>query len=90
MEDKLIKQYNYEQEKKKNKFDDSYDKAKIKKMEEELGIKFLDFLEGIILYQGIKWRPLKNNAEYLCAAFDGIQILRIYNFVFVPTTWTSE
>lgn len=78
--------------KKKNKinFDDSQNKAIIKKMENKLGIKFIDFVNGIVLYQGIKWRPLKNNAEYLCAAFDGIQILRIYNFVFVPTTWCSD
>lgn len=76
--------------KKKFNFDESQNQAMIKKMEDDLGIKFIDFLEGIILYQGIKWRPLKNNAEYLCAAFDGIQILRIYNFVFVPTTWSSE
>lgn len=76
--------------KKKFNFEESQNQAMIKKMKDDLGIKFIDFLEGIILYQGIKWRPLKNNAEYLCAAFDGIQILRIYNFVFVPTTWSSE
>jgi len=76
--------------KKKFNFDQSQNQAMIKKMEDELGIKFIDFQNGIILYQGIKWRPLRDNAEYLCAAFDGIQILRIYNFVFVPTTWSSE
>lgn len=76
--------------KKKFNFDQSQNQAMIKKMEDEIGIKFIDFQNGIILYQGIKWRPLRDNAEYLCAAFDGIQILRIYNFVFVPTTWSSE
>lgn len=76
--------------KKKFNFYQSQNQAMIKKMEDELGIKFIDFQNGIILYQGIKWRPLRDNAEYLCAAFDGIQILRIYNFVFVPTTWSSE
>lgn len=76
--------------KKKIHFTERQDMALVKKMEDELGIKFLDFKEGIISYQGIHWRPLKNNAEYLNAVFDGIQILRLYNFVFVPTKWASE
>lgn len=76
--------------KKKFNFNQSQNQAMIKKMEDELGIKFIDFQNGIILYKGIKWRPLMNHAEYHCAYFEGILILNIFNFVFVPTTWSSE
>lgn len=36
---------------------------------------------------GVMWRPLKNQLEFLCASWDGVEILNVGESPFVPLSW---
>ena len=63
----------------------------IKQIEDLLGVKFVDFHKGIFLFEEIVWKPIDNGAEYLCAAWDNVPMIRISagNSIchFVPLAW---
>lgn len=57
-------------------------------IEQRLGIQFIDFRRGILLYDGIIWRPVNDELEYLMAIFEYVPILTIHKELrFVPFAW---
>lgn len=61
---------------------------KIHEVEQRLGIKFIDFRRGILLYGSIIWRPVNDELEYLMAIFEYVPILSIHKELrFVPFAW---
>lgn len=63
----------------------------IQRIEESLGVKFVDFSKGIFKSNGIVWKPVKNGIELLCAAWDNVPMLQISSgrstCQFVPLEW---
>ena len=63
----------------------------IKRIEESLGDKFVDFSKGILKSNGIVWKTVKNGIELLCAAWDNVPMLQISSgrstCQFVPLEW---
>ncbi len=63
----------------------------IQRIEEELGVKFLDFYKGIFKTHGIVWKPVKNKIEYICASWDDVPMIKISagrsTCHFVPLDW---
>lgn len=63
----------------------------IQRIEEELGVKFLDFYKGIFKTHGIIWKPVKNRIEYICASWDNVPMIKISagrsTCHFVPLDW---
>lgn len=63
----------------------------IQRIEEELGVKFIDFHRGIFKFYGIVWKPVKNGIEYLCASWDNVPMIKISagrsTCHFVPLEW---
>lgn len=61
---------------------------KIHEIEQRLGIQFIDFRRGILLYDSIIWRPVNDELEYLMAIFGYVPILTIHKELrFVPFAW---
>ena len=61
---------------------------KIHELEQRLGIQFIDFRRGILLYDSIIWRPVNDELEYLMAIFEYVPILTIHKKLrFVPFAW---
>lgn len=61
---------------------------KIHEIEQRLGIQFIDFRRGILLYDGIIWRPVNDELEHLMAIFEHVPILTIHKELrFVPFAW---
>ena len=61
---------------------------KIHEVEQRLGIQFIDFRRGILLYDGIIWWSVNDELEYLMAIFEYVPILIIHKKLrFVPFTW---
>ena len=60
----------------------------VKLFEEKTGLKVID-VEKVILQtnDGIMWRPLQNQAELLCACWDGVEVLNVGKCPFVPSFW---
>lgn len=48
-----------------------------KEIEEKLNIKILDLDEGIIEFQGKKWKPIKSMEDLLMVCHDNEPVLRI-------------
>lgn len=63
----------------------------IQRIEEGLGVKFVDFQRGIFKFKDIVWKPVKNEAEYLCASWDNVPMIRLSagrsTCHFVPLGW---
>lgn len=50
----------------------------VKLFEEKTGLKVIDVEKTILQTDdGIMWRPFKNQAEFLCACWDGVEILNV-------------
>ena len=77
--------------KKKRKQQFNVSPEEIQRIEEELGVKFIDFYKGIFKFYGIVWKPVKNGVEYLYASLDNIPMIRIStghtSCHFVPLEW---
>ena len=57
----------------------------VKLFEEKTGLKVIDVEKTILQTDdGIMWRPFKNQAEFLCACWDGVEILNVGKCPFVP------
>ena len=63
----------------------------IQRIENELGVKFLDFYKGIFKTHGIIWKPVRNRIEYICASWDDVPMIKISagrsTCHFVPLEW---
>lgn len=60
----------------------------IKAFEEKTGLKVIDVEKTILQTDdGVMWRPLKNQAELLCACWDGVEVLNVGKSPFVPSFW---
>ena len=59
----------------------------IAQVEKETGVKVRDVKVPLIEYEGKRWRPIRNQAEYMCAAFDNEPILRIGETQWVNVKW---
>ena len=59
----------------------------IAQFEKETGVKVIDVEVPLIEYEGKRWRPIRNQAEYMCAAFDNEPILRIGETQWVDEKW---
>ena len=59
----------------------------ISQFEKETGVKVIDVKIPLIEYEGKRWRPIRNQAEYMCAAFDNEPILRIGETQWVDEKW---
>ena len=60
----------------------------VKLFEEKTGLKVIDVEKTILQTDdGIMWRPFKNQAEFLCACWDGVEILNVGKCPFVPNFW---
>ena len=59
----------------------------IARFEEVTGTKVIDASIPLIEYEGKRWRPIRNQAEYMCAAFDNEPILRIGETQWVNEKW---
>ena len=59
----------------------------IAQFEKETGVKVIDVKVPLIEYEGKRWRPIRNKAEYMCAAFDNEPILRIGETQWVDEKW---
>ena len=55
--------------------------------EKETGVKVLDVKIPLIEYEGKRCRPIRNEAELMCAAFDNEPILRIGETQWVDEKW---
>lgn len=73
---------------KKRKNTNTVTPEKIHELEQRFGIKFIDFRRGILLYDGIIWRPVNDELEYLMAIFEYVPVLIIHKELrFVPFAW---
>lgn len=73
---------------KKRKNTNTVTPKKIHEVEQRFGIKFIDFRRGILLYDGIIWRPVNDELEYLMAIFEYVPVLIIHKELrFVPFAW---
>ena len=61
----------------------------IAQFEKDTGVKVIDVKIPLIEYEGKRWRPIRNQAEYMCAAFDNEPILRIGETQWVDEKWKS-
>ena len=59
----------------------------IAQFEKETGVKVIYVKIPLIEYEGKRWRPIRNQAEYMCAAFDNEPILRIGETQWVDEKW---
>ena len=59
----------------------------IAQFEKETGVKVIDVMIPLIEYEGKRWRPIRNEAELMCAAFDNEPILRIGETQWVDEKW---
>ena len=63
----------------------------IQRIEELLGVKFLDFYKGIFKIHGIVWKPVKSRIEYICASWDDVPMMKLSveraTCYFVPLEW---
>lgn len=77
--------------KKKRKQQFSVSPEEIQRIEEKLGVKFIDFYKGIFKSYGIAWKPVKNSVEYLYASLEGVPMIKISAgrsiCHFVPLEW---
>lgn len=77
--------------KKKRKQQFSVSPEEIQRIEEKLGVKFIDFYKGIFKSYGIAWKPVKNGVEYLYASLEGVPMIKISAgrsiCHFVPLEW---
>lgn len=63
----------------------------VKLFEEKTGLKVIDVEKTILQTDdGIMWRPFKNQAEFLCACWDGVEILNVGKCPFVPNFWKPK
>lgn len=58
-------------------------KEMIENFESNTGAKVIDAEQMIIEYCGQKWRPIKNQSEFLCICFDNEPVLNIGELSFV-------
>lgn len=73
---------------KKRKNTNTVTPEKIHELEQRLGIKFIDFRRGILLYDGIIWRPVNDELEYLMTIFEYVPVLIIHKELrFVLFAW---
>lgn len=73
---------------KKRKNTNTVTPEKIHEVEQRLCIKFIDFRRGILLYDGIIWRPVNDELEYLMTIFEYVPVLIIHKELrFVPFAW---
>ena len=77
--------------KKKRKQQFSVSPEEIQRIEEKLGVKFIDFYKGIFKFYGITWKPVKNGVEHLYASLEGVPMIKISAgrsiCHFVPLEW---
>lgn len=60
----------------------------VKLFEEKTGLKVMDVEKTILQTDdGVMWRQLKNQLEFLCASWDGVEILNVGESPFVPLSW---
>ena len=63
----------------------------IQRIEETLGVKFVDINKCIFKSNGIVWKPVKNGLENLCASWGNVPMLQISSgrsaCHFVPLEW---
>ena len=59
----------------------------IARFEEVTGTKVIDASIPLIEYKGKRWRPIKSDAEVMCAMFDHEPILQIGETPWVGENW---
>ena len=59
----------------------------IRRFEESTGAKVISVEDWILEYEGQRWRPAKDQAEFFCAVWDGAPILHINEMAFVLETY---
>lgn len=64
-------------------------KEMIENFESNTGAKVIDAEQMIIEYGGQKWRPIKNQSEFLCICFDNEPVLNIGELPFVAADYQS-
>jgi hypothetical protein len=64
-------------------------KEMIENFESNTGAKVIDAEKMIIEYGSQKWRPIKNQSEFLCICFDNEPVLNIGELPFVAADYQS-
>lgn len=64
-------------------------KEMIENFENQTGVKVLDAEKMLIEYDGQKWRPVKNQSEYLCICFDNEPVLIIDELPYVSVDYQA-
>ena len=70
-----------------NKKNEELTPEEIAQFEKETGMKVIDAKIPLIEYEGKRWRAIRSEAEYMCAAFDNEPFLIIGETQWVDEKW---